>query len=94
MAVGIDTAGAVARLGDAAIKVWKSEIASTPPAQQAGAGQILQVNDAGVLVACGEGALLLTELQRAGGKRLAAREFLRGFQISAGQCFALAPAHQ
>lgn len=84
--------GAVARLGEAVIKVWKSEIASMPPAQEAGAGQILQVSDAGVLVACGAGALLLTELQRAGGKRLAAREFLRGFQLSAGQCFA--PAHQ
>lgn len=86
--------GAVARLGDAAIKVWKSEIASAVPAQDADAGQILRVDDAGVLVACGEGALLLTELQRAGGKRLAAREFLRGFKLSAGQCFALPPAHQ
>lgn len=86
--------GAVVRMGDAAIKVWKSEIASAVPVQDAGAGQILRVDDAGVLVACGEGTLLLTELQRAGGKRLAAREFLRGFKLSAGQCFALPPAHQ
>ncbi|MBR6975671.1 MAG: methionyl-tRNA formyltransferase, partial [Ottowia sp.] len=50
--------GAVARLGEAAIKVWKSEIVSMPPAHEAGAGHILQLSDAGVLVACGAGALL------------------------------------
>jgi methionyl-tRNA formyltransferase len=32
-------------------------------------------------VACGEGALRLTELQKPGGKRLAAGEFLKGFSL-------------
>jgi methionyl-tRNA formyltransferase len=40
-----------------------------------------------VRVACGEGVLCVTELQRAGGKRLNAADFLRGFPLSAGQCF-------
>jgi methionyl-tRNA formyltransferase len=40
-----------------------------------------------VRVACGEGALLVTELQRPGGKRLRAAEFLRGFALSAGERF-------
>ncbi|MCB1974507.1 MAG: methionyl-tRNA formyltransferase, partial [Burkholderiaceae bacterium] len=38
----------------------------------------------GITVACGEGALRLTALQRAGGKRLAAADFVRGFPLSAG----------
>jgi methionyl-tRNA formyltransferase len=38
-----------------------------------------------VLVACGAGALLATELQRAGGKRLAAADFLRGCAIAPGE---------
>jgi methionyl-tRNA formyltransferase len=33
--------------------------------------------------------LCVTELQRAGGKRLAAAEFLRGFPLAAGQQFDL-----
>ncbi len=43
---------------------------------------------AGVVVACGQGALRLTELQRAGGKRLAAADFLRGFDLKPGMVFA------
>jgi methionyl-tRNA formyltransferase len=50
-------------------------------------GEVLNSHPSGVLVACGEGALLITELQRSGGKRLAAAEFLRGFPLSAGERF-------
>ena len=50
-------------------------------------GEVLNVHPGGVLVACGEGALLITELQRSGGKQLAAAEFLRGFPLSAGERF-------
>jgi methionyl-tRNA formyltransferase len=46
---------------------------------------VLAANAEGVLVACGEQALLATELQRAGGKRLAAADFLRGYAISPGE---------
>jgi methionyl-tRNA formyltransferase len=33
------------------------------------------------VVACGQGALRLTELQKPGGKRLPAAEFLKGFPL-------------
>jgi methionyl-tRNA formyltransferase len=46
---------------------------------------VLAADGAGVLVACGEGALRVGELQRAGGRRLAAAEFLRGCPIRAGE---------
>jgi methionyl-tRNA formyltransferase len=39
----------------------------------------------GVTIACGVGALRVTELQRSGGKRLGAREFLAGFPVRAGE---------
>ena len=67
-----------------AIKVWRSEIDSNMSPSDAGPGQILAANAQGVAVATGDGVLRLTELQRAGGKRLAAAEFLRGFPLSPG----------
>ena len=48
------------------------------------AGSILSADATGVLVACGEGALRLTELQMEGRKRLPAREFLAGCPLSPG----------
>jgi methionyl-tRNA formyltransferase len=44
-------------------------------------GQVLSADAQGIVVACGEGALRLTELQKPGGKRLAAGEFLKGFSF-------------
>ena len=52
-----------------------------------GEGTILSVNDAGVSVACGQGVLRLTAVQRAGGKRLAVADFLRGFALAPGMMF-------
>lgn len=73
------------------IKVWAAEpvenLAAWGPAS-APAGQVLAADAQGVLVATGCGAALrLTQLQRAGGKRLAAAEFLRGWPIAVGQHF-------
>ena len=48
-------------------------------------GHILSANAEGITVACGEGtALRLKVLQRAGGKRLPAADFLRGFDLRPG----------
>ncbi|WP_313311205.1 methionyl-tRNA formyltransferase [Pulveribacter sp.] len=77
--------GAATTLAGEAIKVWCCEIDSGPRFPSATLGQILYVNDQGVGVACGDGtALRLTELQRAGGRRLAARDFVRGFTLAPG----------
>lgn len=48
-------------------------------------GAVLSSGADGIVVACGEGALEIQELQRAGGKRLAAAAFLRGFPVAAGE---------
>ncbi|WP_312565752.1 methionyl-tRNA formyltransferase [Comamonas sp.] len=74
--------GGATQLGDEVIKLWTA----TPEtyAGNARPGTVLAADAEGVLVACGQGALRLTQLQRSGGKRLAAAEFLRGFALSAG----------
>lgn len=89
--------GATARLGGEEIKVWRSrragdaaggtdEGAATRVA--AGApGEILAVTREGILTACGEGALLLTELQAPGRRALAGADFARGRRIAPGLRF-------
>ena len=72
--------GGATSLGSEAIKVWEA-VAE----EGAGvAGVVLSADAQGVRVACGQGVLNMTLLQRAGGKRLAAGDFLRGFELSAG----------
>jgi len=44
-----------------------------------------EVLDDRLLVACGEGAVRLTELQRQGGRAMDAETFLRGFSVSIGE---------
>jgi methionyl-tRNA formyltransferase len=82
--------GGAATLDGALIKLWAAEVAQdvTVPAGSE-PGQILDVSPAGVVVACGEGALRFTQLQKPGGKRLPAREFLAGMPLTVGQRFAL-----
>ncbi|MGG1945299.1 methionyl-tRNA formyltransferase [Trinickia sp. NRRL B-1857] len=77
--------GGVATLEDGtALKVWAADVASASGAS-AEPGTIVSVSADGVVVACGEGALRLTQLQKPGGKRLPVREFLAGTALQAGQ---------
>jgi methionyl-tRNA formyltransferase len=77
------TPGAQARLRGVDLKIWTCTVATG----EGEPGEVLGADERGVRVACGEGALLVTELQRPGGKRLRAAEFLRGFALSAGERF-------
>jgi methionyl-tRNA formyltransferase len=76
---------ASAQLGADVIKLWRATVENT--AHQKPAGTVISADEHGVRVACGDGVLCVTELQRAGGKRLNAADFLRGFPLTAGQCF-------
>ncbi|WP_028227279.1 methionyl-tRNA formyltransferase [Paraburkholderia ferrariae] len=83
--------GGAATLDGAQLKLWAAELAADFKVSAGAApGQILEVTPAGVVVACGEGALRVTQLQKPGGKRLPAREFLAGLPLAAGQRFQLA----
>ncbi|NML33456.1 methionyl-tRNA formyltransferase [Paraburkholderia antibiotica] len=70
------------------VKIWAAAAMTAPAASGDKApGTILEVSPEGVVVACGEGALRLTQLQKPGGKRLPVREFLAGSTLAAGQRF-------
>jgi methionyl-tRNA formyltransferase len=75
--------GAVARLRGIDVKIWRCTVLS----DRGNPGEILKADARGILVACGEGAILADALQRPGGKRLTADEFLRGFQLARGERF-------
>jgi len=76
--------GATARVGGDIIKLWRARPVSTT--QRGAPGAVLSADaQGGIVVACGEGALQLTELQKPGGKRLPAAEFLKGFPLE-GAC--------
>ena len=78
--------GAHAAVNGVTVKLWGAEVldasgSSTP------AGQVLTADaQHGIVVACGSGSLRLTELQKPGGKRLPAAEFIKGFPLE-GQRF-------
>jgi methionyl-tRNA formyltransferase len=63
------------------LKVWRAKPASGHGAP----GEVLAIDKDGISVACGAGALQLLEVQREGGKRLPAREFVLGCPIRVGQ---------
>jgi len=78
--------GASTALGGETVKVWAVR-PEAGAAVAAAPGQVLSAGPQGIRVATGEGMLVLTELQRAGGKRLPAADFLRGFALAPGQAF-------
>jgi methionyl-tRNA formyltransferase len=77
--------GATATMRGESIKVWRARVEATASARAP--GTVLDVNEHGILVACGSGALRLAQLQRAGGKRIAAADFVRGFAVAPGALF-------
>jgi len=79
-------------LGGESVKVWSAGVAAAGAPAGAAPGQVLSAGPDGIRVATADGVLVLTELQRAGGKRLPAGDFLRGFPMAAGQVFDAAPA--
>jgi methionyl-tRNA formyltransferase len=78
--------GALAQWNGTSLKLWSAQTANAPSDEFAVApGTIVSANAQGVVIACGDGAIRVTELQKPGGKRLPAREFLAGVELRAGQ---------
>jgi methionyl-tRNA formyltransferase len=78
--------GASAQVRGEIVKVWRARALMQGRGSVA-PGTIVAVDADGIGVACGQGRLEITELQRPGGKRLAAAEFLRGFPLEPGMRF-------
>lgn len=66
------------------IKIWQAKKVSGDTGQP---GEIMAIEHDGLTVACGQGQLQLGIVQRSGGKRLAANEFLTGFDLHVGDYF-------
>ncbi len=77
--------GAQAQFGGQTVKLWQA----VPVAGSGEKGRILSVDRSSIVIACGSGALAVSELQKAGGKRLPVREFLAGHPLKAGDRFDL-----
>lgn len=65
------------------MKIWQAKIVE----QSGKAGTILATSADGIVVACGEKAICIQELQPSGSKRMKADAFLAGRQIAIGQLF-------
>lgn len=85
--------GAITQLAGDTIKLWAADIASlsddAASAPIAAPGSVVAISPAGIAIGTGSGTVTLTELQRPGGKRLPAADFLRGFDLQVGQVLGL-----
>ena len=80
--------GASTSLNGQTIKVWGAEVVDSATQDKA-PGTVVAADRQGIVVACGDSSLRLTELQKAGGKRLPAASFLAGTSLPVGAAFAL-----
>ena len=74
--------GAFCEYEDMVMKLWKAQ----PLCENTGKepGTIIEVSARGIKIACGDGALLVSEIQIPGKKRVAVSEYLKGNQIKEG----------
>jgi methionyl-tRNA formyltransferase len=65
------------------LKIWQAE-----PVETSGTpGVILWADKSGIVAGCGEGSLRILQLQREGGKKLTAQQFLAGQPLNQGSRF-------
>jgi methionyl-tRNA formyltransferase len=65
------------------LKIWRAEVVPKTGVP----GEILSADSHGITIACGQDALNILELQREGGRRMSAAEFLAGHPLKAGNKF-------
>ena len=75
--------GAATRLQGEILKIWQAHVCH----ERGMPGQVLCASDGGLVIGCGKQSLEISELQRQGGRRMSAREFLRGHAIVPGAQF-------
>ena len=78
---------ASATLNGELLKLWSAHVAPGQPPEGVDYGQIVAVTPDGIAVAAMNSIVILTSLQRPGGKRLGVADFLRGFDVKVGQVF-------
>ena len=73
--------GAATAWNGSVLKIWRATVAENDGAAP---GTVVKVDSDGIFVAAGTQAVKITELQKAGGKRLPAAQFLAGAALAAG----------
>jgi methionyl-tRNA formyltransferase len=73
--------GAHAMFGGESVKLWQ---ATPGPGRFGAPGTVVHADATGIAIACGEGTLTVTVLQRPGGRRLPAAAFLAGHPVATG----------
>jgi len=72
--------GAFSMLDGEPLKIWRARVRD----DRGVPGTVLRLQDDAIVVACGQAALEVTELQRPGARRLRTAEFLRGRALASG----------
>lgn len=76
--------GAHSRIAGSEIKIWRASVAVDTNGEP---GEIVAITKNGILVACGEGGLVLEVVQEAGGRKMTAADFLSGHPLRPGDRF-------
>lgn len=77
--------GAWTMHGDTMLKIYRTRTARIAPGARP--GTVVEAADR-LLVACGDGAVEIVEVQQQGRKKLTGSEFLRGYSLRTGEVFA------
>ncbi|PTQ78645.1 methionyl-tRNA formyltransferase [Nitrosomonas oligotropha] len=76
--------GAYAHFRSMTLKIWQTEVLDGNAGKP---GEIVAVDRAGITVACGSGLLRIAVVQKPGGKKMSAADFLAGNPIEPGEYF-------
>ncbi len=79
--------GTSSRLNGDTFKIWMAVAGPGTPPRETPCGTILAVSPDGIAVAAMKSVAVITELQRAGAKRLGLADFLRGIDLRPGMAF-------
>ncbi len=67
-------------IGGKSLKIWKAVVTDT----KATPGEVSEVTKESITIGCGEGSLVVEELQLEGKKRMSVHDFLLGYHINVG----------
>jgi methionyl-tRNA formyltransferase len=76
--------GAYMQIRGNVLKIWQAKVVMGESGQP---GEIISIRRDGIIVACGSGAIILETLQKPGGRKLSATEFLAGYPLQPGDIF-------
>ncbi|HAT53415.1 MAG TPA: methionyl-tRNA formyltransferase, partial [Betaproteobacteria bacterium] len=72
--------------GDTRIKIWETRVVNFDN-QQDSPGTVIELTQEGFLVSCGSGTLKIMFIQKAGGRKVSASEYVRASNLELGYEF-------